>query len=74
MFNHMYEDPHNNLASKFEAFGLNEKDRTFIKEQIAGPFGEGNDVRLLIIDFIHTKYKVEQIILNWRKKLLPDTG
>lgn len=62
MFNHMYEDPQNNLASKFKKFGLDEKDRTFIKEQIAGPFGDGNDVRLLIIDFIYTKYKMEQIV------------
>ncbi|XP_025116251.1 deoxynucleoside triphosphate triphosphohydrolase SAMHD1-like [Pomacea canaliculata] len=43
MFNHMYEDPQNKLASNFKKFGLDEKDRTFIKEQIAGPFGEGND-------------------------------
>ncbi|XP_025116187.1 deoxynucleoside triphosphate triphosphohydrolase SAMHD1-like [Pomacea canaliculata] len=42
MFKHMYNDHFNNLASKFEAFGLNETDRIFIEEQIGGVLGEEN--------------------------------
>lgn len=49
MFKYMYNDPHNNLASKFEAFGLDDKDRTFIEEQIGGLLGEENGVRILVI-------------------------
>lgn len=49
MFKYMYNDPHNNLASRFEEFGLREKDRIFIEEQIAGILGEENGVRILVI-------------------------
>lgn len=40
MFDYMYEDPVNGLAREFAKYGLGETDRTFIKEQIAGPLTE----------------------------------
>lgn len=46
MFEYMYEDPANNLAKQFEECGLDKTDRIFIKEQMAGPLGESNSVRL----------------------------
>lgn len=49
MFKHMYNDHANNLASKFDEFGLKDEDRIFIEEQIAGLLGEENGVRILII-------------------------
>lgn len=71
MFKYMYNDADNNLASKFEAFGLDDTDRIFIEEQISGPIGKGNDVRLLIIYFVDTKYERSYKI---KQKLLSDTG
>lgn len=35
MFDHLVSS--NNLLGEFEKYGLTEQDRTFIKEQIAGP-------------------------------------
>lgn len=68
MFKYMYNDADNNLASKFEAFGLDDTDRIFIEEQISGPIGKGNDVRLLIIYFV--EYKIWMIIQNKTKTYL----
>lgn len=45
MFKYMYKDPSNNLACRFEDYDLDETDRIFIEEQIAGPLLEANGVR-----------------------------
>lgn len=53
MFDHLVSS--NNLLGEFEKYGLTEQDRTFIKEQIAGPRKHIQKVQMVsnVITVIH---------------------